>query len=348
MKKILIFILAAVLLLLPLVGCGKCKKGAGAEEGNGDGTVTESKNEKKEFDTVLYESEHYKIDKPMAVYMYNYLYNTYVEYYGSYAQYFIPSDVTTFIGADVILRRAEAATAAGITLTEAELIELDRRIEEIEKECKDSGKTLQEVYGISVEKPDIYEVLKLQALASKMYDGKKSEVKELIMKDTERIAEWIENHDTLEDYTTKNAGYILLKSGGSSESEMNALIAEAEAILVEYMSGEKTLAAFEALAKKYSDSDPDALYNIAKGEIAIEIETWIYESSRQPNDVAIIKGEDGYYIVYFIGNGLEKCDRDAVEELSAEDMADWDRELSGIHSVKINNDEIKNIFGEKE
>ena len=121
MKKTICFIIAAIILLGMLAGC------VAQDNNNKD----KDKDEDEEDLLVLYESENFEINSAMASYMYMNIYQQYYSMYGEYASYFMPSDVTTLIGAKTILARCEAARALGYNLTNEDLAEIDADINEL-------------------------------------------------------------------------------------------------------------------------------------------------------------------------------------------------------------------------
>jgi len=143
---------------------------------------------------VLYESENFEINGAMATYMYMNVYQQYYSMYGQYAQYFMSSDVTTLIGAKTILARCEAAKAAGYELTDADLEEINETVKEIKASCKENGYSLSEMYGDGVTAKDIKDVLKLQKLASKIYEDKETAFTDKILADTNRINKYFEEN----------------------------------------------------------------------------------------------------------------------------------------------------------
>jgi len=337
MKKVFIITVALILAISMIGGCGKNN----GNKGNGE-NMSETK---KEYGTVLYESENFKIDKPMAVFMYNDLYNKYYSMYGEYAQYFMSSDVTTLIGAKTILARCEAAKAAGIELSEDQLLKIENDIKKLEAECKEKGSSISEVYGKSVTKADIREVMKLKALAASISDKKEAEFTDMILADEERMDKLFTNGAVKDMTLTKNAGHILIKVEGQSSEELEAALTEAKKILNEYLGGERTKAAFEAIAEKYTDDSSVFYYNITMGMMVESFEAWIFDESRQIGETAIVQTEYGYHIMYFDGNGLETWKANALEGLLNEEMSKWSSEIYIKYEIKINTSEIDNIFG---
>ncbi len=98
---------------------------------------------------------------------------------------------------------------------------------------------------------------------------------------------------------------------------------KAKAIYDEYMSGSKTEDAFAALADQYSDdtastsdntdSEGGGLYtDIEKGMMVVPFEEWVYDASRKPGDVGIVKTAYGWHIMYYVGRHDEPVWKESV------------------------------------
>ena len=86
---------------------------------------------------------------------------------------------------------------------------------------------------------------------------------------------------------------------------------EAEALLEQFKSGDKTAESFGELAAKNSDDSGSVgnggLYtNVAKGDMVAPFDQWIYDESRQPGDTGLVFVDQegyytGYHVMYFEG-----------------------------------------------
>lgn len=85
---------------------------------------------------------------------------------------------------------------------------------------------------------------------------------------------------------------------------------EAEAILQEFLDGDRTEASFVKLVVAYSE-DPGSkatggLYeDVSAGSMVSEFEQWCVEDGRKKSDTGIVKTDYGYHIMYFEGYGEE-------------------------------------------
>ncbi len=122
---------------------------------------------------------------------------------------------------------------------------------------------------------------------------------------------------------------------------------KAQDILEEYLKGEKTAAAFGALAEKYSEDsgskDNGGLYeNTELGNFVKPYEDWCMKEGRKEGDVGIVEVEStnysGYHIIYFIGTN-DVTWKDAVREaLAHEDLEEYVEEAAHSDAAKLENE----------
>lgn len=113
-----------------------------------------------------------------------------------------------------------------------------------------------------------------------------------------------------------------------TDEEWAAAEAEAEKILDEYNSGDKTEYSFALLAEKYSEdtestsSGSSGLFGglyagTALGTMVPEFEEWSTDASRKYGDVEIVKSDYGYHIMYFVEDTEEyfyNCEQAVITE----------------------------------
>lgn len=89
-----------------------------------------------------------------------------------------------------------------------------------------------------------------------------------------------------------------------SEEAWASALAEAEAILEEWKSGEATEDTFAALANERSDdsdgTDGGLYTQVTQGQMVEAFDSWIFDEVRQYGDVEIVKTEFGYHIMFFV------------------------------------------------
>lgn len=91
----------------------------------------------------------------------------------------------------------------------------------------------------------------------------------------------------------------------ASEESLEAAKKEAQSILDSYMNGEQTEEAFAKLASNSDDKGTSfsggMIESMKKGIYGDEIDNWVYSSDRKEGEVALIKSDYGYHVVYYIG-----------------------------------------------
>lgn len=147
-----------------------------------------------------------------------------------------------------------------------------------------------------------------------------------------------------EDYNTVSVRHILIdvdetgldSTADSYEADLQAkkdeALAEAEALLAQWKSGEATDASFAAMANEYS-SDPGSnttggLYSqFPKGYMVEEFNDWCFDPARKTGDTGIVYGEStsykGYHIMYFVDTDMPYWQVTATSNLVTEAMNEW-------------------------
>ena len=107
---------------------------------------------------------------------------------------------------------------------------------------------------------------------------------------------------------------------------------QANKIMTEWESGDKTEDSFAQLASTYS-ADMNAamsgglMENVPHYELMDPLHNWVYDESRQPGDCELIKldagYEDGYYLMYYVGEGENRRDAMIREDLADADYTEW-------------------------
>ena len=119
------------------------------------------------------------------------------------------------------------------------------------------------------------------------------------------------------DWLTVDVRHILIVPEGGSKSEDGKDIIytdaewaackdKAQALLDEYLAGDRTEEAFGAMANKHSDDNGGSVTNgglyddVYKGEMVKEFEEWIMDPNRQSGETGLVKTKYGYHIMYFV------------------------------------------------
>lgn len=92
-----------------------------------------------------------------------------------------------------------------------------------------------------------------------------------------------------------------------SDEEWAACEAEAQAVLDQWLAGDKTEDSFAALANEKSE-DPGSnttggLYeNVYQGQMVEPFETWCFDESRQYGDYGLVQTSYGYHVMFYVGS----------------------------------------------
>lgn len=128
--------------------------------------------------------------------------------------------------------------------------------------------------------------------------------------------------DDSSDSTTTQQSY--------TDAQWAAAKKEADKILAEYESGDKTELSFAKLANEYS-ADTSASYGglysaVSAGSMVTEFEDWAMDDSRQYGDTGIVKSQYGYHIMYFVQKAPSYV-FDAQNDILAQQEQDFIHEL---------------------
>jgi len=139
----------------------------------------------------------------------------------------------------------------------------------------------------------------------------------------------------------KSAGHILIVPESNTEEHKAAAKKKAEDLLANYLAGEKTKDAFEAIAKD-NTKDGNVFYeNIYLGQMVEPFSDWVYDTSREEGDTGIVETEYGYHIMYFVGNGeLKNYEYFAFSNMYDKAMTELDAGVKEKYSVTVDKDAL--------
>lgn len=165
-----------------------------------------------------------------------------------------------------------------------------------------------------------------------------------------------------DDYETVNVRHILLRTSdveniytedgvfdtdATAEAQEAAdaeVYAKAEAVLNEWLAGDKTEESFAALAnEKSEDTAEGGLYTqVTKGMMASEFDKWIFDESRKAGDYEIVKTDRyGYHIMYYCGTDVPAWHLEVIENIQEEEYNEYISELKVKYDV-ITYDDVMN------
>ena len=112
-----------------------------------------------------------------------------------------------------------------------------------------------------------------------------------------------------DEISTYDVAHILVKfdvedDEEPTEEQKAAAKAEAQAILDQYLAGEKTLDAFKALGEEKTDDSNVVYENVTLGQMVEPFEEWSVDEARKEGDTGIVETEYGYHVMYFIDNSI--------------------------------------------
>lgn len=118
------------------------------------------------------------------------------------------------------------------------------------------------------------------------------------------------------DLATVDVRHILIMPEGGtkdesgnitySDEEWEACRVKAQALLDQYLAGEKTEDAFGAMANEHSQDQNGKVTNgglysdVYVGQMVPAFEEWIFDSSRKAGDTGLVKTQYGYHVMYFV------------------------------------------------
>ena len=172
--------------------------------------------------------------------------------------------------------------------------------------------------GVSYEEFEAFQ--KLCLMGNPYYTA---ETEKFVPTQEELEAYFAENEETFTNQgITKDSQYVDVRhiliqvEGGTTDEEGNTVYsdeewaaceAEAQAILDQWLAGEKTEDSFAALANEKSE-DPGSntnggLYeNVYVGQMVEPFETWCFDESRAYGDYGLVQTSYGYHVMYFVGS----------------------------------------------
>jgi len=121
----------------------------------------------------------------------------------------------------------------------------------------------------------------------------------------------------------------------------------ANKVLKEWRNGDKTEQSFSDLAKTHSDDIGSAsvggLYkNYSKGGYLGEtFEAWLFAKNRKAGEVDVIKGDDAWHVVYYVGEGLKAWESNVVGDMQNDDYSKLLEDLGEKIEVKVNESKLE-------
>lgn len=219
---------------------------------------------------------------------------------------------------------AAEATANGVQMSDADREYLDNLTASLEKTAADYGMTLEELMRNNVGPgAGLEEFTGFQELYCQGKDYYKNALTEMEPTQEELETFFAENEEmylssgiTKEDKYVNARHILVIPQGGSvdengatvyTDEEWAACKAEAQAILDEFLAGDKTEESFAALAtEKTQDGGSQAtggLYeNMYKGQMVAPFENWCFDDARVYGDTGLVQTDYGYHVMYYVSS----------------------------------------------
>ncbi|MBQ8409314.1 MAG: hypothetical protein IJY39_10685 [Clostridia bacterium] len=238
------------------------------------------------------------------------------EFDGSWYDYFLS---TVMDEVEMYVTYAEAAKAAGLTLTEEDEKEIDEVLDSIKETLKASNASYSDWYGKGVKKSDIRKCYELIYLASNFAEHKQAELEAALDEDDSALHTYVEeNKGTF--YTAEYLSYEISLSSKSfsNDAAFDAAVAAAKAA-ADKIAEAKTPAEFVQFVEEFEGVDEDETTGASEAEGSDESETeslspeeeleskieelkdsisyetgnelgdWIFVEGAQPDDVKVIE-----------------------------------------------------------
>ena len=215
------------------------------------------------------------------------------DFEGTWYDYFLNQ---TLENVKVYVMYANAAKAAGLTLTEQDEADIDVTINDIKTSLKEKDSDFSDRYGKGVSEGDVRDCYELIFLASKASDHKLAEIESMIEKDDGYVKSYISEHpegfysiDVLKYAETLNSGNfgtevdfdgLVDHCVKAAEKLLEASSPQEFVYLIEYE--EETLGGENGNSENETDYDYDEIdvekykQSIEYGEIDMEINEWLF------------------------------------------------------------------------
>lgn len=240
----------------------------------------------------------------------------------TWQQYFLEGALNTW---KQYVALSNAAKKAGFTLpedTQKNLDELEKTMSDLATENKMDSveQLLQADMGAGCTLEDYRYYLELYYTANLFFA---QQTESLEVSEEEINAYFAEHESDLKaNSITKESGklvdvrHILVEPEGGTKSEDGKTVTysdeeweacrkEAQALLDQWLAGDKTEDSFATLASEKTE-DPGSKSNgglyryVAKGKMVKEFEDWCFDEARKPGDYGLVKTTYGYHIMYFV------------------------------------------------
>lgn len=142
------------------------------------------------------------------------------------------------------------------------------------------------------------------------------------------------------EYNTVNFMYATVSTEKVKEDEALDRLTKAKD---EWVNGGAKKDDFAKLADKFYESkdeneDGGSYVRISRGDMVDTIDKWLYDETRKEGDYEIVKGDDGYHLLYYVGKDIVKWKLEVKSQMSYNNVSkvyeDTSREI-GIEVLSV-------------
>ena len=239
----------------------------------------------------------------------------------TWQQYFVQSALENWQLTQAMALEAEKA---GVEMTQEDREYMEGLRASLEETAAAYSMTVEDMllndFGVGVAYEDFEEFQNLYLQGNPYYEA---ETAKLVPTEEDLEAYFAANEESYASSgITKDSKYVDVRhilisvEGGTTDEEGNttysdeewaACEAEAQAILDQWLAGDKTEDSFAALANEKSE-DPGSntiggLYeDVYQGQMVEPFETWCFDETRQYGDYGLVQTSYGYHVMFFVGS----------------------------------------------
>ena len=228
-----------------------------------------------------------------------------------------------------------AAKKEGFELTAQD--RLDEKLDDFKKDCEKaysvSFERYLEIYFYGYVTEESYKgAIELELLANKYLDAVRDRIESSLTE--ERIKEQADASQTEGgEQKTRNLMTVYI-----SEKEHESPLEHANALLSGLDVSEES---FAELIKDHSDAENNLFENCKPGEMASEIDEWLFDAQRNVGDAEALAVTGGALILYYYSDGVSVAELEAILSLTASDYAIWFASVAEEFDI-ITNKEVLN------
>lgn len=133
----------------------------------------------------------------------------------------------------------------------------------------------------------------------------------------------------------RNVGHILFKP---TTYETSAKAKEAaEKVLDEFLAGEISRDAFEALAKQYTEDSGVFYEKVIPGQMLDQFNDWLFDEARKEGDTGVVETSSGQHVMYYLGEADMPAWKVAVQATMVNaEVEEWFTANENTYEITVN------------